>query len=112
MPNEIMVFINSFFFYLGIRTFIEVNPRYNRPEILRNELFFFFVSTLMLFSYVGFVIWSFFRITWYINILILFGSFIVSALLFKMIPAVFAHSALGLIVPAIVIPLLYYIVAW
>ncbi len=112
MPIGILVLVNSFFFYLGMRTFNAVYPRSNRPEILRNELLFFLFSTLILFSYVGFVIWLFSRGTWYINIFILIVSFSVSPPLFKVMPSFLNQSALGLIVPAIVIPLLYYIAAW
>lgn len=112
MPIEIFIFVNSFSFYLGMSIFNAGYPRYNRPQIFRNEMLFFFFSTLMLFSYVGFIIWSFFKITWYINIFILIASFLVSPILLKMMPSLLSQSALGLIVPAIVIPLLFYIAAW
>jgi len=111
MQIKILVFVNSLLFCLGINTFNAVYPRYNRPEIFRNEQVFFLFATLLFFSYVGFIVWSFFKITWYVDALIIIATFIISPFLLTLMPNSLTRTALGLIVPAILIPILFYLVA-
>ena len=48
MTIEPMLIVNSVAFYIGMRGSVAMFPKYNRPELFRNELFFFALNTALI----------------------------------------------------------------
>lgn len=111
MTIEPMLIVNSVAFYIGMRGSVVMFSKYNRPPLFRNELFFFAVNTALIFFFAGSIIWSFFHYNWYVSLLIVLGTLILSPFIIRILPKFITESAVSLILAPIVILVSYYVTA-
>ena len=104
MRAEGAVALCVFFACLGVFTANPMFPRLNRPEVFRGnwgEAFFGVVTLVVLLAGLWTLVRAFLNITWYVNILLIIGTLVVSSNLIRIFPAWFTNSALAPIVAAI-----------
>lgn len=114
MYAELIVATGVFFSCLGVMSAEPMFPLINRPVIFRGkwgEWFFTLVTALIFLGALSLLIWSFLNVTWYVNLLVLVGSFLLSAFAIQLLPPFLIHSAFGPSIAAVGLIALHHL-AW
>jgi len=104
MRPEFVIALTVFLFVVGTASAQPMFSRLNRPNVFRSGLgefvFFLVTSAFWIFGF-SLAVWSFSKITWYINVPVIIGSFIASSLLFHFLPVILRESAFGPLISAV-----------
>lgn len=103
MQPEIVIVVAACLCCLGVLSAEPMFPISNRPEIFRGsgQILFAAVNFAITVSSLSLLIWSFTKITWYVNIGLIVGALFGAAIVFQFLPAILRESAIGPFVSAI-----------
>ena len=99
MQPEVTISIGVFLGVVGVMSAQPMFSILNRPNLFRGkwgEIFFFVVTSAVWFFGLSLVVWSFTKVTWYINIPLLIGAFILSGvIIYPLLPGFLRATAVG-----------------
>jgi len=110
MAPWMTVVLAVFLSVVGVTSITPMFPSFNRPHWLRGSFGDFFVGLVGLANFgfgISVVVWSFTEISWYIDIALVFGAFVVSSIVYLFLPAIIRFTLFGPLISGVWLTVLH-----